>query len=211
MSKLTIFARPPVFLSVLYWLSLVKKIKKIVIIGPESTGKSTLSKALATHYQTVAAAEYARAYLEQRDGLYQEPDLLQIAAGQLASEDALLPKANKLLFCDTDLYVIKVWSEHKYRHCAPSILQTIATRSYDLYLLTDIDMAWQPDPLREYPHPAMRRYFFKVYLDIVQHAGVPFALIKGNPEQRLGAATRFIDAHADLPGADPIAAPLNNG
>lgn len=167
----------------------------MVIIGPESTGKSTLSLDLAAHFGTVALPEYARQYLESRNGRYEEQDLLAIAAGQLTSEDTQRKEANGILFCDTDLYVIKVWSEHKYGRCATPILQEIAVRPYDLYLLTDIDMPWQEDPLREHPQPEMRAYFFKVYLDIVQNTGLPFSLISGNRKERLKAAISAIEAH----------------
>jgi nicotinamide riboside kinase len=81
-----------------------------------------------------------------------------------------------------------VWSEHKYGQCDTFILEEIARRSYDFYLLTDIDMVWTDDPLREHPQPEMRRYFFRVYQDIVQNSGRPWSLIKGKPESRLEQA-----------------------
>ncbi|MCD6063539.1 MAG: ATPase [Flavipsychrobacter sp.] len=170
------------------------QVKKIVVIGPESTGKSTLSEALAESLQTVWVPEYARGYLEKRHGTYDEADLLQIAKGQLALEDNLFKKASKTLICDTDLYVIKVWSEHKYGRCHQWILDQIASRKYDLYLLTDIDFDWQDDPLREHPSAEMRQYFHKIYRDIVINSGVPYALISSTPEERLKAALQAINA-----------------
>ena len=159
-------------------------IKKIVVIGPESTGKSSLSQALALHLNTVWVPEYARTYLEALNQPYQESDLLNIAKGQLQAEDQLQAQANRFLICDTDLYVIKVWSEHSYQRCSQWVLQQIAIRSYDLYLLSDIDIPWTSDPLREHPEITMRNYFYQVYLDIVQNSGVPFQLIHGNHEKR---------------------------
>src|SRR5690606_31123528 len=88
------------------------RMKKVVILGPESTGKSTLSQQLATHYHTEWVPEYARQYLEELGRPYEQHDLLTIAAGQLGLEDEMAQKAQGLLICDTDLYVIKVWSEH---------------------------------------------------------------------------------------------------
>ena len=165
------------------------QLKRIVIIGPESTGKSTLTQALAQHFDACQVREFAREYLEQLGRPYNEADLLQIAQGQIALEDAIAKDCEKpLLFCDTDLYVIKVWSENKYGRCAPEILQQIAIRHYDFYLLTNIDMPWQDDPLREHPDAAMRAYFFRIYSDIVQQSGVPFAMVSGNEEERLQAA-----------------------
>lgn len=169
------------------------QIKKIVVIGPESTGKSTLSEMLAASLQTVWVPEYAREYLEQRGGVYNELDLMEIAKGQLALEDEQAAKANKFLICDTDLHVVKVWSEHKYGRSDSWILDQIATRSYDMYLLTDIDFEWQDDPLREHPLPEMRKYFFNIYRDIVENSGVPWAVISSTPEKRLEAALEAIN------------------
>jgi NadR type nicotinamide-nucleotide adenylyltransferase len=159
-----------------------------VVLGPESTGKSTLSAALAACLHTLWVPEYARDWLENLGRPYTEPDLLSIARGQLASEELLAARAPGLLICDTDLYVIKVWSEHRYGRCDPWILEQIATRHYDLYLLTGIDMPWQPDPLREHPDEAMRVYFYRQYLDIVQQSGRPWVCLNGPHEQRLQLA-----------------------
>lgn len=163
-------------------------LKKIVVIGPESTGKSTLSKALAEQLNTVWVPEYARTYLEQRGQNYQYEDLTAIAQGQLLSEDKLAKQANKYLICDTDLYVLKVWSEHKYGKVDNYILEAIASRQYDAYILCDIDMPWDADPLREHPEPEMRRYFFNMYKDIVLHSGKPFVIVSGHQEKRLEEA-----------------------
>ncbi|MBS1781458.1 MAG: ATP-binding protein [Bacteroidetes bacterium] len=167
---------------------MISDCKKIVIIGPESTGKSTLSNMLATSLKSIFVPEFARTYLEQLPHQYAEQDLITIAQGQLQSEDSMLLQANQYLICDTDLYVIKVWSEHKYNRCDSWILQQIAKRKYDLYLLTDIDIPWQDDPLREHPDAAMRLYFFAQYQDIVVNSGVPFYTVQGSPEERLNAA-----------------------
>ena len=168
-------------------------IKKIVVIGPESTGKSTLSEALATALHTVWVPEYAREYLEHLNRPYSETDLQAIARGQLLKEGEVAPLVNKVLICDTDLYVIKVWSEHKYGRCHASILEEIARRKYDLYLLTGIDMPWSPDPLREHAETEMRQYFYNIYRDIVANSGVPFAEINGNESERLQKAIEAIN------------------
>jgi NadR type nicotinamide-nucleotide adenylyltransferase len=169
------------------------EIKKVVITGPESTGKSTLSEALAGALHTVWVPEFARGYLEKLGRPYTEDDLLEIAKGQLRLEDELLRKANKLLICDTDLYVIKVWSEHKYGRCHPWILEQVAARKYDMYLLTDIDIAWQDDPLREHSDDAMRKYFMQVYSDITSNSGVVWEKISGASEERLQKALLAIN------------------
>ncbi len=158
--------------------------KKVVVIGPESTGKSTLSEKLAAHFNTVWTPEYAREYINQLQRPYEESDLLHIAAGQVALEEQMARQANEVLICDTDLYVIKVWSEHKYGHCDPRILQQIAREHCDMYLLTYIDLPWEEDPQREYPDPEMRHYFYNIYRDIVINSGVEWKDISGSYEER---------------------------
>ena len=170
-------------------------IKKIVVIGPESTGKSTLSEALAKALFTAWVPEFARAFLEGLGRPYKEEDLLTIAQGQADSEKQLSATAADLVICDTDLYVIKVWSEHKYGRCHPWILGQIAERKYDLYLLTGIDIDWQHDPLREHADPQMRNYFYNIYKDIAIESGLPWVEIKGSPEQRLQLALDAVKQH----------------
>jgi len=167
--------------------------KKAVVIGPESTGKTTLSISLATHFQVPWVPEFARQYIGAMDGSYREPDLLEIARGQIKTEDQIALNAGSLLICDTDLYVIKVWSEHAFGSCDPWILEQIAVRKYDLYLLTCIDLPWEPDPQREYPDRSMREYFYSVYRDIVINAGLPWADIRGSREERIMRATGAVN------------------
>lgn len=166
--------------------------KKIVVIGPESTGKSTLSSQLAGYYRTEWVPEYARRYLEELAGDYREEDLLKIAKGQIALENTMARKAGELLICDTDLLVLKVWSDHKYGRTHPWILEQIASRYYDFYLLTDIDIPWEFDPQRE--HPELREYFFSLYKFHLQSLKKPFVVISGNSKERLNAARKAIDS-----------------
>lgn len=163
---------------------------KIVVIGPESTGKSTLSAALAAALDADWVPEYARSYLEGIGREYREEDLFKIARGQLSAEES--QATGPYLICDTDLYVLKVWSEAKYGRCHRKILEWIAVARADFYLLTDIDMPWADDPLREHPQPAERSYFYHQYKDIVQNSGTPFAIISGNEEARLAQALNVI-------------------
>ena len=151
--------------------------KKVVVIGPESTGKSTLSTLLAKYYNTEWVPEYARDYIAHLDRTYEEKDLLEIAKGQIAMEDQLSPKANKILICDTNLITIKVWSEHKFGACYPQILEWIKGRHYDLYLLSNIEVPWQEDPQRE--HPQLREFFMGIYQQELMATGVPWVELKG--------------------------------
>jgi NadR type nicotinamide-nucleotide adenylyltransferase len=189
-TKLTIFAQ----LQMNPLTALSQHIKRVVIIGPESTGKSTLTRQLAAHFGTGYADEYAREYLEHLGRAYTQEDMLLIAKGQLLQEDKTIAGAqNGIVFLDTDLHVIKVWSESKYGTCDEEILKQIAVRHYDLYILTHIDMPWQEDPLREHPEPEMREHFFNIYNDIVQESSTPFVVVNGNEEERLQAAIKAVE------------------
>jgi NadR type nicotinamide-nucleotide adenylyltransferase len=166
--------------------------KKVVVIGPESTGKSTLSQALAQFFDCPWVPEYARTYLEKLGRPYDYEDLLEIAKGQVELEEMASEKAKGLVICDTDLHVIKVWSEHKYGKSHDWILDQIKARKYDIYLLTDIDIPWEEDPQREHPQPEMREYFFEQYHNLISATGVPYARISGSVLQRLEQAVEVI-------------------
>ncbi|MBK8710722.1 MAG: ATP-binding protein [Niastella sp.] len=174
----------------------MKPVKKIVIIGPESTGKSTLSAQLAAHYNTLWAKEYAREYLETHGTRYHFEDLFTIAQGQLQNEEtalASLTKNQHLLFIDTDMYVIKVWSEYVFNRCDNRILNEIAKRKYDLYLLCATDLPWVADALREYPDLATRDKLFHYYKDLLVHQQVPWQIIDGGYDERLQKAIKAVD------------------
>jgi NadR type nicotinamide-nucleotide adenylyltransferase len=166
-------------------------IKKVAVIGPECTGKTELSKFLAVHFKTDWVPEYARAYLDKLNRPYEKADLNKIAHGQLRLEDEWYQSANRLLICDTNLIVIKVWSEDKFGDCDQSIKAEMLNRHYDLYLLTDIDVAWEADPQRE--HPGRREHFWKIYQQEAAMSGVPFVVISGPREKRREKAIASIE------------------
>jgi NadR type nicotinamide-nucleotide adenylyltransferase len=178
-------------------------IKKFVIVGPESTGKSTLSQNLAAHFNTEWVREYAREYLEKNGTDYTFENLLDIAKGQLTGEDEAVKKlkecTNKVdtvipLIIDTDLYVIKVWSEFVFNKCDNSILTEITKRKYDGYLLCNTDVPWVKDNLREYPDLVTREKLFHYYKEELSEQNVPWVIISGNYEERLQNAIAFIEA-----------------
>jgi NadR type nicotinamide-nucleotide adenylyltransferase len=175
-------------------------LKKIVVIGPESTGKSTLCTQLAAHYKTGWVKEYAREYLLQHGTSYIFEDLLTIAKGQLQLEDAAMAKLSTVnqppstFFVDTDMYVMKVWSEFVFEKCDHWILNRIVDRKYDLYLLCNIDLPWVKDELREYPDLATREKLYHHYKDIMVNQNVPWTDISGMDEERLQKAIAAIDS-----------------
>ena len=177
-------------------------LKKIVIIGPESTGKSTLCEQLAAHYLTGWVPEYAREYLMTHGTAYKYEDLLTIAKGQLALEDAYSARLladnpndphSKFLFIDTDMYVMKVWSEFVFGKCDPWILEQIILRKYDGHLLCRTDLPWTADELREYPDPVTREKLFHIYKDCLINQSTPWSEISGQAGQRLEGAIAVVD------------------
>lgn len=167
--------------------------KQIVVIGPESTGKSTLCEQLAEHYKTCWCPEFAREYLKETGGRYSFADLLNIAHGQLELENNMLLQAKNFYFIDTDMYVMKVWCEVVFENCHTWILKQIAKRQYDLYLLCDVDLPWVKDELREYPDLEIRKKLFKTYKDLLINQKTKWAEISGTDTQRLQMAVSIID------------------
>lgn len=179
-----------------------QRLKKIVIIGPESTGKSTLCTQLAAYYKTLCCPEYAREYLLKQGTNYSFEDLLTIAKGQLQLEDSYiaqlsqLPTNNRqLLFIDTDMYVMKVWCEFVFGKCHRWILDQITNRHYDLYLLCKPDLPWVKDALREYPDEATRVRLYHYYKDLLVHQSTPWVEISGDYTERLQAALAVVEQY----------------
>lgn len=174
----------------------MNEIKKIVVIGPESTGKSTLCLQLAEHYETLWCPEFAREYLDKNGKEYNYDDLLTIAKGQIALEDKTLSSVNchlSTVFIDTDMYVMKVWCEFAFNKCHSWILNQIANRKYDLYLLCNVDLPWIKDELREYPDAEVRNKLYHFYKDNMVNQQIPWIDISGNYKERLQKAINGVD------------------
>jgi NadR type nicotinamide-nucleotide adenylyltransferase len=169
---------------------------KVVLFGPESTGKTTLSRQLARHYDSVWVPEYARQYLQSKwndERKTCEPkDLLPIARGQIQLENKLAKKTDTVLICDTDLLETKVYSETYYSSSCDPILEKYALENkYDLYFLTYIDTPWEADDLRD--KPKERERMFKAFEDTLIKYKRPYVLLKGNKQERLVKAIEHID------------------
>ena len=181
-----------------------KPLIKIAVIGPESTGKSTLCELLAQHYDTQWCPEFAREYLLTHGTDYTYDDLLYIAKGQLAMEDEYIQSTidsrqstvnagSQLLFVDTEMYVMKVWCEFVFGNCHRWILDKIIERKYDLYLLCNTDLPWVKDELREYPDLETRDKLYHIYKDIMINQSTPWVDITGNYDERTQKAIKAID------------------
>jgi NadR type nicotinamide-nucleotide adenylyltransferase len=178
-------------------------LKKIVIIGPESTGKSTLCEQLAQYYETMWCPEYAREYLLTHGTNYTFDDLLNIAKGQIALEDEYIANVKTThsplsihfspLFIDTNMNVMKVWCEFVFGKCHPFILDQVAKRNYDLYLLCNTDLPWVKDELREYPDLESRQRLYNIYKNIMINQPVPWVEISGSYSERLKKAIETVD------------------
>ncbi|MBC2844286.1 AAA family ATPase [Winogradskyella flava] len=169
---------------------------KVVLFGPESTGKTTLSRQLARHYNSVWVPEYAREYLQDKwnnERKTCEPkDLLPIAIGQMKLENELAQKTDSVLICDTDLLETKVYSEAYYSGTCDPILEAHALENfYELYFLTYIDTPWEADDLRDKPNE--RERMFKAFETALQTYNKPYVLLKGNKQERLKIAVEHIN------------------
>jgi galactose mutarotase-like enzyme/nicotinamide riboside kinase len=167
------------------------KLLRVSLTGPESTGKSTLAAQLAAYYGTSFAPEFARKYLAQKGPRYTPQDLEEIALGQLAAEDEAAAAGHRVVFCDSDLLVIKIWFEHSFGTCPEWILQRIDEQQYDLVLLMGVDLPWVPDPLREHPH--LRQQFYDLYRRELSERMSNFAEISGSGERRFAQARFLVD------------------
>jgi NadR type nicotinamide-nucleotide adenylyltransferase len=171
-------------------------IVRVVLFGPESTGKTTISRHLARHYNTVWVREYARQYLQNKWNnkrkTCENSDLLPIAKGQMKLENDLAKKADKILICDTDLLETKVYSEEFYGGFVNSDLEKAAiANQYDLYLLTYIDTPWEEDDLRD--RPELRIEMFNAFENALKKYNRPYIVLKGEKETRLEYAIEKID------------------
>lgn len=166
-------------------------IKKIAIVGPESTGKSTLTKLLAKHYHTLWVAEFARYYCAALTAPCTMQDEINMFHGQLALEESVLAMAEQdLIFCDTTILTVKIWSDEMLGETPQLVLDALPERTYDLYLLLNIDLPWQEDPLRDFPH--MREHFMSIWYRELEELGANYVLISGI-EDRFDNAVAAID------------------
>jgi HTH-type transcriptional regulator, transcriptional repressor of NAD biosynthesis genes len=172
-------------------------LKRVCLFGPESTGKSTLATQLAGHYRTVHVPEYVRGYLDAIGSTGTVQDVPWIARGQRAAELAGAAQADRILICDTNLATVALWSDVLFGATPGWIRDEAARNTYDLWLLTDIDVPFEPDPQRCFPEPAQRAWFFDECRRTLDRLGIAPVLLRGSPEARLALACEAIDRMLD--------------
>lgn len=166
-------------------------IKKIALIGPESTGKTTLASQLSEYFNTNWVPEYGREHFLLKEGKLTLDDISTIAYTQIEQEKEALLHANKLMFCDTDLIVTQIWSEIYFNECPDWIIDYNKTQRYDLYLLMNIDIPWIDDGTREFPN--LREYHFNRLKEELERLGYPYKIISGSNNQRLKNAIAALE------------------
>ena len=168
---------------------------KIAMYGPESTGKTTLSKQLAAHYNDEWVHEFARNFLQEKwdknKEICTEEDLISIAKGQVKIENEAVLKAKKILFCDTNILVTKVFSDIYFNRCEKNIIQAAKEHQYDLIFLTNIDVPWKADDLRD--GPQNRENIFEIFKNEIIANGNPYIILEGDVISRFEKAVQIID------------------
>lgn len=166
--------------------------KKIVITGPESSGKTTLAETLSLYYKAPKVNEFAVEYLTNINRKYQYSDLLKIAKGQIINEDQkIISNTSNLLICDTDLITIKIWSKVRFNKVSRWIMNTIRNRKYDHYFLCYPDIPWEYNKFRE--NPDDREWLFGLYEKEMKKYKKQFTIIRGSKANRTQQAIDLID------------------
>lgn len=180
-----------------------KKLVKLAIVGPESSGKTSLAQALAAEWNEPFVEEYAREYLETIGRNYNQDDLLEIAKGQLDREYVAAEKANHFLICDTNTLVIKIWAEVRFGRAQNWIERQFLEKPYQLYILCGHEnIEWEEDELRE--HPDERAMLYDLYKKALVRAGKQFIEVDGTNEERMAKIHKSLKRNRLLPRTETV-------
>lgn len=159
-------------------ITMKHEILKIAVVGPESSGKSTISRDLANYYQTLWVPEYSRFYCENLTSDCTLQDELNMFHGQIALETAVESvTAGQLLICDTTILTVKIWSDEFFGHTPQIVLDRLKTQHYDFYILLKNDLPWQDDPLRNFK--GRGDYFMDVWRKELETLNANFVEVGG--------------------------------
>lgn len=171
---------------------------KIAVVGPESTGKSTMTQYLANNLNSSYVPEYARYYCKDLKNQYTLQDEMNMFYGQLALEDAISSQArNNILICDTTIITIKIWSDYLFQQTPTEVLTELQHRTYDVYLLMDIDLPWEDDPLRDFPD--QREYFLSIWKKELDCLQANYHVISGLGNERLNNGLKAVQQYINKP------------
>lgn len=169
------------------------QVVKIAVVGPESTGKSVLTAQLAEAFDTIYIPEFSREYCKGLNRNYTLQDEVNIFWGQLALEKELIENAkNGLVFCDTMVLTVKIWSDYLFSGTPSNLLEEIDNQHYDLYLLMNIDLPWEDDELRDFPH--LRTYFMNIWHRELKAISANYEVVSGRGSERFENAKRIVDS-----------------
>jgi len=166
--------------------------KRVAVVGAESTGKTTLAEQLAQCFDTVWLPEYGREYMDRKKSHPEPEDIANIAREHIRREDAFVRKANRILVCDTELMVTCVLSDYYFGRCPEWIIKESVERKFDLYLLTDTDIAWEADPFQR-EGPEVRKMLHQRFIRELKQRGLAFVLVSGTVEERKKTAVKAIN------------------
>ena len=189
-------------------------VKRVVLYGAESTGKTTLARRLAERFSTVWVPEFARGYLDKKSpveplAVFSLEDVPIIAAGQIAVEESLSREANRLLFCDTDLLTTRIYSELYFGSCPTEVANEAIRRSYALYVWLTPDTPHIADPQRSSWHREPR--VVSRFGELLRQKGTPFVEVGGSWEERFERAAEAVGALIPKGDADRVGRPADRG
>lgn len=172
---------------------------RVCVVGAESTGTTTLTKALAEHYNTAWVPEYGRSYTERLHGAgvntfvyhWRTDEFVHIARQQQKEEDRLAREANRILFCDTDALATAIWHQRYVGTWSEQVDKIASSRRYDLYLLTNCEIPFEQDGVRDGQH--IRQWMTQRFTEELTKRGLRWVLVKGSREERLHTATQEVD------------------
>ena len=164
----------------------MKTVRRIILTGAESSGKTSLARALGERFHVPVAEEYARTYLEEHGPEYDAAALLEMSRLHIDWQRSVIPPETPLGIYDTDLINYKIWSEEVFGQCPDEILAALARETHHLYLVCAPDLPWTPDPLRE--SPDRLDYLFQRHLAEIQQLGRPYAIVRGSGDARFHSA-----------------------